>query len=388
MLFINKLKCKVISILSAVIPKSERIWIFGAWEGKLYADNAKTLFEFVNKEHDGIRAVWITYDKNVLKEVRSKGYKAYCANTVMGLWNILRAGVAFETEGNCDISVHLDTKRTKVVQLWHGMGIKSVGKNSGWNKNSSSNTTSFWNKYSEWYWMVASEEAKVKYLNSFDLNNERIFITGQPKDDAFVNVKENEFISFVRQKHPGAKIAVYLPTHRNFGKDGTVDDVMSLESLRNLNLLLHEKNIVIIFKPHFHEFAKYKDYTDSLSNIVFATDKKIFGDVYTFLPVCDMLITDYSGIMFGYLASGKPIIYFPYDYDKYVSADAGFCYDYSDIVYGPVCYTWEQVVDSIINIKKSDYDFDRDRLRKRFCPYHDGNNCKRVYDTVTKLFKG
>ena len=151
--------------------------------------------------------------------------------------------------------------------------------------------------------------------------------------------------------------------------------------------MLEEKNIVMIFKPHFHEFEKYAGYEGTLGNIIFATDKEKFGDVYEFLPACDMMITDYSGIMFGYLASGKPIVYFPYDYDEYVNGDAGFCYDYYDITYGPVCKTWEDVVNTLATITSEDYAELREKQRARFCPHADGKNCERVYQAVLDIMK-
>ena len=91
--------------------------------------------------------------------------------------------------------------------------------------------------------------------------------------------------------------------------------------------------------------------------------------------------------MFGYLASGKPIIYFAYDYEKYVTEDAGFCYDYKDITYGPICKTWEEVVEQASVITAEEYEEERTLQRKRFCPYSDGKSCERVYQQVLEILK-
>jgi len=336
-----------------------------------------------------------------IKQVRELGFKCYSRSSFKGIWYVMRAGVAFETEGNRDIAHFLDSKRTRVIQLWHGMGIKEVGKNSGWKKLYDDDIKlSFWDKLNlamrkhenshleDYHWMVASEEAKQKYMRSFRVPQENFTITGQPKDDILAVERENDYITKIRQAHPGAKIAVYLPTHRNFGKASGIDDVMSPQTLTRVNEKLAEKNIVMIFKPHFHEFAKYAGYEGTMGNIVFATDKEKFGDVYEFLPACDMMITDYSGIMFGYLASGKPIIYFTYDYDEYISNDAGFCYDFADITYGPDCKTWDEVVEAMATITAEDYDELREKQRARFCPYADGKNSERVYNAVIEILEG
>ncbi len=381
----------VIKLLLKLVPTDKKLWVFGAWAGKLYADNSKYMFEYVNNNKPQIKAVWVTKSDDVLKQVRAMGYRCYKSYSVLGIWYVSRAAVCFETAGNGDISVLAECSKAKIIQLWHGMGIKDVGiSDKGWYGSYSEEKKaqlekSFKDNHATWYWMAASQEAVTKYHKAYYVPEEHFFITGQPKDDTFVNVNENEYINDIRKKHPAARIAVYLPTHRNFGADNEISDVMSIESLEKLNKKLCEKNIVMIFKPHFHEFSKYAGCESAMSNIVFATDMQKFGDVYEFLPQCDMLITDYSGIMFGYIASSKPIIYFAYDYDEYINSDAGFCYDYNDITYGPVCSTWDDVVDAAATIESADYDELRQKQRERFCPHCDGRSCERIFEQTMKL---
>jgi len=382
----------IIRFFSYLIPKSKRIWVFGAWSGKLYADNAKCMFDYLHKIDSGRKLIWITSDKKIVNQVRAENRKAYYRNSLPGIWYAIRAKVAFYTESPQDVSQFIN-KKTEIIQLWHGMGIKAVGLESGWTSSMSEEDRIkqegvFKKHHVKWHWMAASDEAKQKYMRSFGVPAENFTITGQPKDDILAVEKENAYITEIRRAHPGAKVALYLPTHRNFGKKGNINDVMSVESLEKVNAKLAEKNIVMIFKPHFHEFAKYAGYEGTMGNIVFATDKEKFGDVYEFLPACDIMVTDYSGIMFGYLASGKPIIYFTYDYDEYVNGDAGFCYDFSDITYGPDCKTWDEVVETMATIRSEDYAEIREKQRARFCPYADGKNSERVYNAVIEILEG
>ena len=123
-------------------------------------------------------------------------------------------------------------------------------------------------------------------------------------------------------------------------------------------------------------------------NIVFATDSQVYGDIYEFLPVCDMMITDYSGVMLGYLASKKPMIYFAYDLDEYISSDAGFCYTYDEVTAGPICKTWDEVIDAVWQLAQKDlYVKKREQLRKRFCPMADGESCSRIFNKVQEIIQ-
>lgn len=46
-----------IYMISCLIPKNKNIWVFGAWRGQLYADNAKYLFEYVTENKKDIRPI-------------------------------------------------------------------------------------------------------------------------------------------------------------------------------------------------------------------------------------------------------------------------------------------------------------------------------------------
>lgn len=276
-----------------------------------------------------------------------------------------------------------------MIQLWHGMGIKDIT-NFFPKKESKARKiyTEAIHSHRPEYWMTACNDAVEKYSASFGLSKDRMFITGQPKDDMFIVNKHNGFIDGIREKHPGCKVVCYLPTHRFFGTHDQ-QDMLSFKMLRKVNRLLSEKNMIMIFKPHIHELEKYnRQQMKSLSNIVFAFDSVRFGDVYQYLPACDALITDYSGIMLGYLTGEKPIIYFAYDYDDYIDGDAGFYFEYKDVVAGPVCTTWEETVSAADEIFRNDiYAAKRKKMRERFSPFNDGNNRRRVYQMVKKILK-
>lgn len=374
-----------ISKILVHFPKKENLWVFGAWRGKLYADNSKYMFEYVNKFHPEINAVWISREKIVVKEIRQKGYKAYHRNNLMGIMTCLRAQAAFLTEDRHDISRILISGAI-IVQLWHGMGIKDIMRISPKERSSVQERYDMVvHSHQDEYWMVACEEAVEKYSKAFSLSKQKMFITGQPKDDTFINIAGNVFIERIRKAHSNCKIVVYLPTHRNFGAKGTTA-VLNYEVLKEVNDKLAQKNIVMIFKPHAHEFKNYDGVNVDLSNIVFATDSQVYGDVYEFLPVCDMMITDYSGVMLGYLASRKPMIYFAYDLDEYISADAGFCYTYDEVTAGPVCRSWNEVIEALGQLAQEDvYAERREQLRKRFCPMADGDSCKRIFMKVREI---
>ena len=111
--------------LSYLIPKDKNLWVFGAWFGERYADNSKYLFEYVNKYHPEIKAVWLTRNQNTYDLIKKKGYKVYKINSLGGIYYSLRAKVGIISVGLKDINMYL-TGNMQIVQLWHGIPLKKI----------------------------------------------------------------------------------------------------------------------------------------------------------------------------------------------------------------------------------------------------------------------
>ena len=96
------------------------------------------------------------------------------------------------------------------------------------------------------------------------------------------------------------------------------------------------------------------------------------------LLISDVLISDYSSIMIEFALLDKPIIFFTYDYDTYMSEDRGFYFDFKENVPGPVVYTTDEL---IAEIKNNDFDKNKiSEFRKTQFNATDGEASKRVVD--------
>lgn len=381
---------KILMFISKFTYKKRNLWLFGSWDGKLYADNTKYLFEYINEKCPNVNAFWVSKDKSVCKKIKQKGYKYAYAKSIKGIFLILHCKVFFETSGFNDISYFIP-QNVLEIQLWHGMGFKNVGKNDLQAKSNFIPPNKFYNRTTSYdlaYWMVASNEAISKYSNAFNVPSTHFCITGQPKDDEFINLPSRSLFDEILDKFDKKfnKIIFYLPTHRNFGKK---DDksVLEEETLKKVNDKLIEKNVLLLYKPHFNDRKNFEHFTCKLSNICFLLDFTKYEDIYEILPFCDAMISDYSGIIFGYLNANKPIIMFPYDLDSYSKTDMGFCYDYKEIAPGPLCYSWDAVLIEISKLVDGIDEFydKRNAILNRFCTYHDGNNKVRVVNEVYRL---
>lgn len=369
-------------IITSIVPKNKNLWIFGSWEGKLYADNAKYLYEWVVKQHPEVNAVWLTTEDSVYSKLKEKGYSVYLASTLKAKMLLARAAVVVETEGNADIGGYRPG-RTKIIQLWHGVGPKNTLWEKHYSKFSILCQHIIFDHREKSYWMLSSETNKFTIQKLYHVPNDHCVITGYPRCDILVERKvESNVIDELETAYPCHKKLMYMPTHRNFGKSQGLN--FSREDLVRVNDFLKENRYVLVFKPHMHEMNYYSEYEAELSNIVIAKDTK-YSDVYSYISGMDLLICDYSSIIYDFLCIKKPIVLFNFDMDEYEKS-VGLLDFYYNTPCGPFCRSWDDVLNNCKRLLENDtWEEKREKCRILMHPQEDGNNCKRVYEAIREI---
>ena len=195
-------------------------------------------------------------------------------------------------------------KNTQLVQLWHGTGaIKKFGLDyeEGWVKKlavtTNKNTTHF---------IVGSSWMKKIYKTAFEAEDNKIFNIGCPRTDIFFNKaalqeKRDEFFSSY-PKLSGKKIVLYAPTFRDEEYNTSeikihldIDKLMSnLDDNYVLGLRLH---------PHISDKVNINEYSTPYQDRIF--DFSGYNKLNTLLICCDILITDYSSIIYEIRSNEK-----------------------------------------------------------------------------------
>lgn len=368
--------------LTRLVPKDENIWIFGAWFGDKYADNSKYLFEYVNKNHPEIRAIWLTRNDETLSLVKNKRYECYHINSIESYYYSARAMFGFISVSSNEINFFIPPKYT--INLWHGNPLKKIGFDDKITANYKHSLLKsmlksifgFSKQAMNHSKILASSEVEATKLSSaFNKNLKDVIISGLPRNDVFLNTKKNK-------KENTFKV-IYMPTHRNEGELNV--GKLFINDIEQINEKLKYHNIELHIKLHFYHMNQM-NITDH-SNIKAVYDKDIEQDIYSVVPDYDILITDYSSIFFDYLLSDNPIIFAPFDYDEYLKKDRELYYDYNEVTPGPKCKNWDEVLEWIVKFKENTelYKEEREAVKNRFHKYQDGKNCDRVFNEIAKL---
>ena len=74
-------------------------------------------------------------------------------------------------------------------------------------------------------------------------------------------------------------------------------------------------------------------------------DVSYYPDVRDLYAAADVLVTDYSSVMFDYAITGRPIVFYAYDLDRFRDSIRGFYFDLFAEPPGPVVRTQEELFD-------------------------------------------
>ncbi len=276
-----------------------------------------------------------------------------------------KAEYVFICDNFLPVSACKKRKETKVIQLWHAGGIM---KKAGYDAKDAVPEMYIGNVFANYnLWTVSSPNCVPVIENSMHQPKGVVQATGISRTDIYYDEEYNarcraEFYA----EYPdakGKKIVVWAPTFRGNAGDpqlcGEVEIDNAFEQLENCFLVkkLH---------PHFENKNPEKVTCDIPS-------EKLF-------PVADLLITDYSSIVFDYLIYQKPFVLFAPDLDKYLQNHG--CYIPYDSYPATVAKTSEELVDGI----KYELNYREQSDLKECFDYHmgscDGSSTERILKNI------
>jgi CDP-glycerol glycerophosphotransferase (TagB/SpsB family) len=349
---------------NAKVPKEDDLWVFTGFRHNSYMDNTKYFYEYVVDHHPEIRAVWLTTNKAILREIKGAGRPAALLTSAEGADLMARAGIAVTDHfAVTDFSAEYGfNDETKVVQLWHGVGFKSMGDASG-----VKNTDVRGVQYSDDILPLAGDGAlkrgrkrvKYRFAAPFREKFEKYYLfvcPGQERLDMIADVWHIRHENCLMAGHPRnlplyeterqispAKV-MYAPTYRfNYAHEkGMIDEVLSC--LPAIQELMERADAEFYIRMHPHTWRNYssrlkralRDY-----DRVFLHDAK---DVYTDLGTFSVVISDYSSIALDFAMIDRPVIFHCPDYEWFCENEAGFNLDFPSVIPGPMTDGWAETL--------------------------------------------
>ena len=174
------------------------------------------------------------------------------------------------------------------------------------------------------------------------------------------------------------KIVLFAPTFRGKSIKKSQFDI-SINYLLLKEKLENEYVIITKFHPLMEKDGLPESMRIRCAGFVFDGTKVLNPEEA--LCAADILIGDYSSIMFEYMLLNRPMISYIPDIDQYIS-DRGFFFSYDETMPGPYIFDEMELVEKIQNADKW---YDENRMKmycNRFMSACDGNSTQRIFDEV------
>ena len=239
--------------------------------------------------------------------------------TAVFLLRFMKAYATAETVFICDYFLPVASCRkrqeTTVIQLWHSCGLlKKIG------HDAREDVPAHYrgDLYGNYSYLTLSAPACIDvHAKALSLPAERIRAVGVSRTDCYFDNEWNEACRRrFYEEHPeavGKKIALWAPTFRGNAGNPRLEGLEDI--LRAREALSGDWFFIIKAHPHI-------DAHGQVSNCRILTEE--------LLPVTDVLITDYSSILFDYLIYERPAVLFAPDLQEY-EAGRGFYIDYRSL---------------------------------------------------------
>ena len=263
-------------------------------------------------------------------------------------------------------------KGAKLIQVWHSTGaFKRMGFARMGRKGSTIKTSLTHKNYTDV--IVSAEGVVADFEEAFGIDANRIHPIGVPRTDVFFDeayiADKKKALYEAYPMLEGKKLVIFAPTFRGEVREEAhyPKEYLHLESFAKelgpdylIGLKLHpfiteRMSIPEECKGKVIDFSEYREINDLLF-------------------VTDVLITDYSSVIFEYAFLKKPLVFYVPDLEKYTS-DRDFFYPFETYTYGAVAKTEKELLDAV-----KEADFKEEQLAsfyEKFLGACDGHSSER-----------
>src|SRR3954452_833787 len=347
--------------------------VYTSFGGRQYSDTPRAIHEELVRRGAPLEHYWVVRD-------------GMCE--VPGTARVLRAGSREHLEMLADAHYVVSNdhfpdwfaRRPDQVclQTWHGTPLKRLGLDVSETRKSIRRFQRRWDQQVDnWQYVVSPNAFSTPILRRAYAIEGEMLETGYPRSDVLARPDRDDASRRLRERlgvPEGARTVLYAPTYR----DHVVDSRGRYRLDLNLDLARLRKAVgpdtVILFRKHHYLADAVPTGPDG-----FVRDVSSYPDGTELLLAADVLLTDYSSIMFDFANTGRPMLFFTYDLEAYQDEIRGFYLDYMGTVPGPLLSTTDAVGEALreLDAVRGEYAQRYDEFAGRFCALDDGRAAAR-----------
>ncbi|WP_195218198.1 CDP-glycerol glycerophosphotransferase family protein [Turicibacter sanguinis] len=363
--FIYKIFCMIFKI------KENRI-VLECDYGKGFYGNLHALYTKIQEENLKYEII-IPVNKNIVLNLpNSTNTKIIRTKTVQHLFYLSTS--KFWITNNHYYYFLSKRKETIFINTWHALG---AFKKFGLDCNDGKEAHHLKDGKNIDFLLVSSKKLKNIYSKALNVELEKIISIGIPRVDVLFNpIKRKEIKKNLEERLQclPKKIILYAPTFRDHEKikfDLKLDLEEMFNSLGEEYVLLIKLHPIIRTKIVIED--KYSDFVKDVSNF----------NMNELLIYSDILITDYSSVIFEFSLLEKPIIFFSYDLHNFKEKSRSFYVDYESFIPDNPVFNTKEVIEKILFFRNEETQTYIENIKKfadKYCDFKDSESCSRFIE--------
>lgn len=256
----------------------------------------------------------------------------------------------------------------RYLQTWHGTPLKRIGRDIENPRFSAGYAAAMRREAFAWEALLAQNAFAGDVLPQAFGFGGRTIIEGYPRNDALA-ADDGSLRAATREALGlGDELVVlYAPTWRDAARDPS--GRRAFVSHLDAGLVHARTGATVLLRSHTNAAAARGRLT--ASGVV---DVTTHPDITALFAAADVLVTDYSSVMFDFAVTGRPQILLVPDVAQYRD-QRGFYFNLEDSPPGPIVTSTDEVIELLRESLAAPLDF-----RHRFAPLDDGSAAVRVVD--------
>lgn len=345
--FIYKIVMSSIFKFLGLFIKTDNNMILFTGHGKRYNDSPKAIYIYMldHKLTNQFKCVWAVDD---VSKYNIPGNPIIIKQDTFKYFIIALKAKYWICCVNIERGLHFKKDKTVFLNTWHCVPTNYMGNAVNGRKDFN------WKKTN--YVCISGEFERAIVIKDCLANPNSLIKCGLPRNDVLFHVTEEMKINIKNKLgiNQNKKVILYAPTWRDsndLGKDYQLNPPINWDKWRaDLG-----NDYILLLRTHA--------YTTKLSGVTFdgfILDCCNYPEVNDLLIIADILVSDYSSIIFDYSILERPIICFGYDYDEYVKK-RGFYFDLNKEFPSGIIRNDEDVLKLLKNM---DYKLQCDKTKK------------------------
>ena len=343
-----------INILGTFVKIDDDMALFVVYGGKRYDDSPRFIYEYIKKHSDysNIKPIWAFIEPDNFEFIPQEEKVKI---DTLSYYKIMLKSKYWITNSSVQRGLNINEKKHINVTFLHGIaGIKKIG------EDIAKGSKSFRLKKKQKFDMIfiGGKKEKNILIKALRTKEQYFYETGLPRYDELYCIKEDKVLQ-IKQKLNiplDKKVILYAPTFREFYLDKSFNNI--IESPFDYEKMREELSdeYILVVTAHY-QVGKLLGIPQDNSFVINAFDYPHINDL---LIIADILISDYSSVVWDYSILERPILCFAYDYDKYFK-ERGTYLDLNRVFYDGVIRTQEELVKVIKNM---DFDKEKEHTKK------------------------